>query len=944
MKFSIDRLSVRGAMVLLMVLLSLPMIGLIAWSVEKRHEQAIARSAFQLSRYTATEAVAFERTLNESREVLQKLAQRPDIRALDPKRCSPVLGEIKELFPRYANVVAMNAQGVVVCSATPISSARPVSLHVQEWFAELSKSGGFSISAPHRGPLTGKWVLGLNQPIRDDAGRIIGFIGYSLDLSYQPLLPRWLALPEGLALTMTDQHGRVVIDSRNDAGILGKQFSDTLALRMTSDDAKAGARVIGTGEDQRLVAVSQLGNTGFRMYGIRPLRYVTQDEQRNAYRQLTIVTTLAGLSIMLALVIGRRFSLQIENMAWAVGLVAKGDLSRRIPAAGPTELVELAHGFNQMLDVRLQAEARYHSLFETSSDGILVMDTRSRIILANSRAHQIFGYAPGELVGQDLGILIPERSRLLHAQHVEQYVVYPVNRHAGSSSQARRKNGELFKCEINLTYLDGPDGTIISAHVHDLSQVESASRRYLTAIDTTIDGYAVLSPEGRFLEANSALAKLTGYKVEELCNMAVADVDALSANDQPGSMHRRFDEDRRGRFESVWRSKSGLLIDVELSYSHGEGGAIFCFVRDIRPKLQAQMALGMSVARIRNLERAINEHAIVVIVDEAENIRFVNDKYCAITQYPREELLGRNYRTISQNQSSRLPARHAAPTLAGGRVRKEAVRMMARDGSFYWVESTTVPFRDANGRHTEYFIIQTDITRQKQIEADLLHLTEQLRQLLARHRDVKEEERVRIAREIHDNLGGLLHSIRSHLSVALKEEISPDLSRHQLVAEAMTMAEQALESVRDIIVELRPSVLDQLGVWAAIESYAEQIAERSHLRCQVMIDPYLDERTLNDEARIEAFRIVQELMVNVVRHAEASMIEVEAIRMNDHVRITVADDGKGIDPVQIFGEHSWGIMGMYERARYCGGELKLTRSTNRGTTAVLTLPLEESHG
>ncbi|HJV53231.1 MAG TPA: PAS domain S-box protein, partial [Noviherbaspirillum sp.] len=884
MKCFVDRLSVRGSIVLLMVLLSLPMIGLIAYSVHENHERAITKSGYQLNRYTATGAAAFERTLNESRRLLEKLAQRPDIRALDPKRCSPMLDEIKYLFPSYANVAVANAQGVVICSATPASGNGPVSINMQQWFAEASKSGGFSISAAHRGPITGKWVLGLNHPIHDNDGRFTGLIGYSLDLGYQLLQPPLPPLLEGLSLTLTDRQGTVVIDSRNEADTLGKRFSDTLALQVGPDDARGGARLIGTGVNERLVAVSPVGDTGLRLYGIRPTRFVAPEVQRNAYYQLIIVATLTGTSILLALFLGRRFSRQIEKMARAAGLVANGDLSRRIPVAGPAELVELAQGFNHMLDVRLQAEARYHSLFEASSDGVVVVDERSKIVLANARAHQIFGYAPGELISRDLGILIPECSRSLHAQYVTQFFAFPVKRRMTDGSLGRRKNGELFKCEVTVTFLDGRDGVIISAVIRDLSQIESASRRYLTAIDTTIDGYAVFSQEGKFLEANSALVKLTGYAVEELSGMTVADVDALSANSQPGAISSRFHEGRRGRFETIWRAKCGSLIDVELSYSRGERGEIFCFVRDIRPQIQAQMALGMSTARIRNLERAINEHAIVVIVDEAESIRFVNDKYCAISQYSREELLGKNYHAINLSHPGQPPGARMQPALSGGQIWKEEVRIMARDGSFYWVDSTTVPFRDANGRHTEYFIVQTDITRQKQIEADLVQTTEQLRQLLAHHRDVKEEERIRIARDIHDNLGGLLHSIRSHLSVALKQDISPELSERQLVAEALAMANDALDSVRDIIVELRPSVLDQLGVWAAVESYARQIEERSHLRCQVMIDPYLDEQTLSDEARTEVFRIVQELMTNVVRHAEASRIEVEAIRMCDHVR------------------------------------------------------------
>ncbi|WP_292937823.1 PAS domain S-box protein [Noviherbaspirillum sp.] len=941
MKRFVDRLSVRRSMVLLMALVTLPMVGLIVYSVQKNHEHAIVQSSYVLSRFTATEASDFERTLNESRDVLKKLAGRPDIRALDPRHCPSILGEIKQLFPRYANVVVVNADGRIVCSVTPASNTASVT--DQMWFAEAKRTNAFTISPPHVGPVTRKWVISLNEPVRDSDGRFAGLVGYSIDLGYRPLLHSAGPLPNGLALTVVDRHGTVVIQSENGIETPGKTFSDALALKI-GGDARPLVGVLGNGPNERLVAVSPLGDTGLRIYGIRPKEYIAQENRRAAFRQLTIVTALAGLSIMLAAFMGRCFSLQLEKMARAVSRIAGGDLSSRIVVAGPSELADLARDFNHMLDVRLQAEARYQSLFEASSDGVVVADSSSRIILANSRAHQIFGYARGDLVQQDFGMLIPEFSRANPAQPAESAFSLPSNGCVVECYQGRRKNGELFKCEVNLTFPESQEGTIFSAVIRDLSEIERTSRRYLTAIDTTIDGYAVLGADSRFLESNSALATLTGYSIDELHRMTISDVDALCASDPAGTIQRRLTQHGNGRFETVWRVKSGELINVELSYSHHEeDGEVFCFIRDISARKKADLELSMSTARIRNLERAINEHAIVVMVDAAENITFVNDKYCAISQYSRDELLGKNYLDFNHALCSADFQEGPKQAMSSRRIWTGEIKNQTRDGAFYWANSTVFPFKDGNGKHIGYFIIQSDITRQKQVEEDLLQSTEQLRHLLARHREVKEEERKRIARKIHDNLGGLLHGIRSHLSVALKHDAVRPLSHDQLLVEAMEMADQAMESVRSIIVALRPSVLDQLGVWAAIESYASQIEERSHLRCQVMIDPFLEEGSLSDASRIAAFRIVQELMINVIRHADAFTIDVEATRMKDHVRIVVSDDGKGIDPAQIFGEQSWGIMGMYERARYCGGELRITRRSNRGTTAVLRLPLETSH-
>ena len=150
--------------------------------------------------------------------------------------------------------------------------------------------------------------------------------------------------------------------------------------------------------------------------------------------------------------------------------------------------------------------------------------------------------------------------------------------------------------------------------------------------------------------------------------------------------------------------------------------------------------------------------------------------------------------------------------------------------------------------------------------------------------------------------------------------------------------------MRRVISDLRPSVLDQLGLWAALEWYASQVEERTGLTCRVSIDASAAFRQIDAEQSTALFRIVQETLTNVVRHAQASCVTIDADCDGGSVRITLKDDGKGIEAMRLLNRESWGIAGMYERARYLGGELKITGAEGEGTVVVVRVPVDDSNG
>ncbi len=282
----------------------------------------------------------------------------------------------------------------------------------------------------------------------------------------------------------------------------------------------------------------------------------------------------------------------------------------------------------------------------------------------------------------------------------------------------------------------------------------------------------------------------------------------------------------------------------------------------------------------------------------------------------------------------------AASRLHGSALRLE-YRMHARDGSILWLRDEAEAVLDAGPEPVIQGIL-VDITSHKLAEASLRQTRDALRELAAHQETIREDERKRIAREVHDELGGLLSGIRAYISVSVERASSAGAVPDPLLVDAAALAKDAMDAVRRVITDLRPSVLDQLGIWAALEWYTDQIAQRSGISCLCEIDAALAACELDAERSTMLFRIVQEALTNVVRHAQASQVSVRAVCGDGQLALTVQDNGVGIDTSKLAGGASWGVLGMMERARHFGGELQVSGVHGAGTTLRLLLPWEDA--
>ena len=215
--------------------------------------------------------------------------------------------------------------------------------------------------------------------------------------------------------------------------------------------------------------------------------------------------------------------------------------------------------------------------------------------------------------------------------------------------------------------------------------------------------------------------------------------------------------------------------------------------------------------------------------------------------------------------------------------------------------------------------------------------TARLRQLAAHQETVRETERTRIAHEVHDELGGLLTAARFEV-IRLGSSLCIPCERFDMLLDAL---DAAIASTRSIIADLRPPVIDQLGLWVAIEWYAAELVNSRGIECQVEIAPELEDVNPSHDVSIALFRIVQEGLSNVVKHAEATSILVNVKCMVDGMaEVEIIDNGKGMRSEDLAKAGHWGVMGMRERVRSHSGELTLESLPGRGTTLRATLRID----
>jgi signal transduction histidine kinase len=254
------------------------------------------------------------------------------------------------------------------------------------------------------------------------------------------------------------------------------------------------------------------------------------------------------------------------------------------------------------------------------------------------------------------------------------------------------------------------------------------------------------------------------------------------------------------------------------------------------------------------------------------------------------------------------------------------------------VEIRAIPRYDKERQIIGVIHILRDITERKHSEEELTSSREKLRNLADHLNSVREEERKLIAREIHDELAQALTALKMGL-VWLNKKLPEDKDAlAEKIRSMSNLIDMTIYTVRRISSELRPGLLDDLGLQAAIEWQAKEFENRTGITCDVSFNS--DNITLDQERSTAVFRIFQETLTNVVRHSEATEVSASLKEKSDTLIMKVKDNGVGITEEEILNSKSFGIIGMQERALLLGGEINIKGVRDKGTTVTASIPID----
>ena len=413
-------------------------------------------------------------------------------------------------------------------------------------------------------------------------------------------------------------------------------------------------------------------------------------------------------------------------------------------------------------------------LFERIRDAVIVADAKTqRIVLWNAAAAKMFGYSASEALELRVEELVPEPLKDAHRAGITRYARTGHGRYIDSDAPldlpAVRKNGQEIRVELSLSPVrpvhDADDGEsqFVLAIIRDVTErkrAEEAVRQLNKDLENRVEErtsqleatiaelesnqqelrhseeifrllvegvreYAIfmLGPDGRIVSWNEGAERVQGYEVSE----AVGEHFSVFYTEEDVDRGLPGEELRvaaiEGRFEEEgWRvRKDGTLFQAEVVITalRDEAGDLRGFsqvTRDITARKEAEEALRSSLRKMADLKAALDESAVVAITDENGKITYVNDKFCEISKYYMEELVGQDHRVLNSGYHTREFFENLWNTITRGDVWRGEIKNQAQDGSTYWVETTIVPFMDESGKPDQYFAICNDITRYKETD------------------------------------------------------------------------------------------------------------------------------------------------------------------------------------------------------------------------------------
>jgi PAS domain S-box-containing protein len=559
-------------------------------------------------------------------------------------------------------------------------------------------------------------------------------------------------------------------------------------------------------------------------------------------------------------------------------------------------------------------------ILQGAADGIVALDRTGRLRYANDAATRLMGYPSVEaLLNAPLSEIIQkfetydEAGQPLPGERLPGRLVLQGAAHAAATIRYRdRATGEeRWSLEKSTAVFDANGRVELAVNIlHDITDLKHAEL-----------AQRLLAEAGRLLAASldtstrlANLARLAVPVLADWCAVDVVDVDdtirrVAVAHVDPAKVAFAYDVQRR--YPTAMDAPTGVPRVLRTGESE-----FYPHLTDAMLEAAARDADHLQLLRELNLRSAM----IVPLIARGRTLG-------AFTLVWAES--GRTYRPQDLALAEEL-GRRAGLAIDNARLYDETQQLNAELEQR--IHERTAQLRASNTQ------LQNEIAERQQAQRRLEESQAQLRQLSGHLQAAREEERGRIAREVHDELGQMLTGLKMDL-VSLQRSLKSQDSAVQQKFESMSQLISAtIQSVRRIATELRPGVLDDLGLVAAIEWQLREFKSHMGIECELI--SRLDETTLDPEGKTALFRILQETLTNVARHANATSVIVNLEEGPDDVTLQVKDNGRGITQGEIVKSRSFGLLGMRERVHLLNGELMVHGVPGQGTTVLVRVPFQ----